>query len=306
MTEPVTHDNVDDMPPHEDTPQAQSDYPADPPAEAEAASAQGQDGDDSLPLTAQQTDAARHFGLTDEDVAALGPAAEDVLTRLARIRSDISRRYSQIGRAQQRISGPSGRQSDPAARGSGAADAPGRPLPPAERFDPQIDGPAAARLNRLVETVNALLAGRQPAFPEGGPSADDGREAAEEFFALHAADCPQLGQGPTEQLAADSSAARLRRQLLGKAQEIRNGHRIVTGEPMSLGESLQQALAVVAPEAIRSAERRRIREGVRQRSRWLLSRPSGRHTAAAFASDEERAAAEISLRARQLGVRLEP
>jgi len=270
-------------------------------------------------LSARQRDAARHFGLDDDDVAALGPRSIEVLDRLAKVRSDIGRRYSQIGRAEHnaRVArGADGEEAglpdDGGAVETGAAADPGGPTPLEARFDPDVDGPAADRLNRLVETVNGLVRTLGPvsqgvAELRQRQQRDNQRKAeamAEAFFREASADHPHLGRGATSLLDADSPEARIRGALLEKASEIREGRRIAGGEDMDLHQSLREALAIVSPDSIRSAERRRISQGLRHRSRSIISRPTQRHTGRAFASDEDRAADEIATRARQLGVPL--
>jgi len=262
-------------------------------------------GGDEAALTARHREAARHFGLSEDDVEALGERAPAVLERLARIRSDIGRRYSQIGRAEQKARARGRDDGAPPAADAG-------PGSLAEPFDVEAHGPAAPALNRLVGTVNALARGlrsvrdgvdelRQRQQGEARRRQD---AAADAFFAELRRDYPEFDLGPAEPAGDASPAARARRELLEKAAEIREGRRLACGEEMDFEQSLREALAVVRPEAIRSAERRRISESLRHRGRSLISRPAQRRADRPYDSDEDRAAQEIASRARQLGVPL--
>ena len=238
----------------------------------------------------RELEAARKFGLDDQDVAALvalGDSGRQLVGRLVKVDSDLGRRYSRIGRAER----AQGRDSSPA--GDGAAVV-GRP---ADRGDDEWAG-MAQQLQRLREQVAELVQDLQQ-NRTGQQS-----EAAERFFAaLDPEVYTEFGSGKSEELSADSPELRRRQELLTKAAEIRRGYELVHGEPLDTDESLRQALPIVAAEAQSQSEQRRLSRQLQRRSRQRISRPTQRRGGESYESAAEQTGRALAEWERTRGIK---
>lgn len=267
-------------------------------------------GDSSF--TARQVGAARRFGFAEEDlvvIEALGPAGKALLERLVKADSDIGRRYSRLGRAEQDHAGEQpGREESQtnAAMSVTGGPADGEPAVMPAGDDEQGDGAAesaqgsgaepsalAEELTQLRGQVAELAQAAQQAVAERDAASEAERTSAERFvtsgverfFAqLDAVTYGQFGRGPSEALSPDSAERRSRQELLAKADEIRRGHEGVHASPMDVEESLRQALAIVDPDAPARRQREQLARQVRLRSAQILARPSQRRGADALES----------------------
>lgn len=215
----------------------------------------------------REVNAARKFGLDEEDLAvltALGDRGRQLVERLVKADSDLGRRYSRIGRAERVL----GRSSSPASDGA--------------RGDDDWAG-MARQLRQLREQVAELVQDVQHT------RAGHQSEAAERCFAgLDPEVYSEFGRGRSEDLEADSPELRKRQELLTKAAEIRRGYELVHGKPMDGDESLRQALSIVAADAQSQSEQRRLAHQLRRRSRQRISRPTQRRGGESYESAAEK------------------
>jgi hypothetical protein len=235
----------------------------------------------------RQVGAARRFGFLEEDLVvleALGRTGRELLERLAKADSDLGRRYSRLGRAEQGTAVRS-EGSLPVRVSPALADAPTSrrdvaPTPPMAPVPPAASGPDTApdlaeELARLRGQVSQLLRETQE-----GQAARESADAERFFTRLDPQTYPEVAGGPTEKLAAGSPQRQIREALLVKALEIRSGRQAVSGKPMEVEESLREALTVLAPGAAAQAERKRLARQLRLREAGLIARPTQRGGAA--------------------------
>lgn len=134
-------------------------------------------------------------------------------------------------------------------------------------------------------------------------------KTVEEFWASLEGDAyKQFGEGVTVDLIEGSPERELRAKLIEKAGEIRAGHASVNDGEMDLGESLQQALLILASEEItRAAEQEGEKRGARKkRHKQRSGGPTQRATTPPeYATPEAAAAAEIERQATALHIKLD-
>lgn len=251
-------------------------------------------------FTPRHLNAAQRFGLTQEDLAALGDRGLEVAERLAKAHSDIGRRYSDIGRAQQRLAA-AGSQEPACAEGSrtGAGSQEEQGGSDSEAASAAGEGAGLkGELDQLRRQVGDLV--RQ--VQRGHLSQQE--TLADQFFAqLDSEVYPQFGRDSLAALAADDPQRASRRQLLGKAREIAHGYELVHGEPMEFQQSLRQALAIVAADAPLAAQRRRLAQAVSQRSGQRIERPTQRSSGRSLESPLERTRSALDEWEKTRGVR---
>jgi hypothetical protein len=248
-------------------------------------------------LDARQVGVARRFGLAEEDLVvleALGRTGRGFLERLAKADSDLSRRYSRLGRVEQAAGGAG---TVVAAR-TRQTTAPTAVAPTTTAPAPEVAPEVAEELARLRGQVSQLL--RQTQESQAARESAD----AERFFGqLDPQVYPDIAGGSTEKLPADAPQRKGRAALLVKAREIRSGHQAVGGGTMEVEESLGQALAVVAPGAAAGAERKRLARQLRLREAGFIARPTQRGNGAALESSADRTARALEDWQSRRGVR---
>jgi len=247
------------------------------------------EGESEPPYTDRELNAARRFGVTADDLLALGAKGGELARRLAKAHSDIGRRYSRIGRTERmlREAAPANPQDaadgGPATEGAPSA-APAGPAPTPPRFDSDDRLHAMAReLSSLREQVDAVAAEAR--------SAEQCRERAitDRFFSgLDLEVYPQFGAKRGADLPKDSPEYRRRAEVVTKANEIRRGYELVHGETMDLSEAMEEAVAIVAPDAKVAADRKRLSENLRRRARQRIARPTHRRSDRQYESPAER------------------
>jgi len=249
--------------------------------------------------TDRELNAARRFGISPEDLDALGDGGKELAERLAKTDSEIGRRYSKIGQAERdlrrRESADDAEPGDARPDGPPSDDSAGASAPVAQ--DDRI-GAMAQEMARLREQVSSLAAERQSGDRQKVEAATD------RFFAeLDGEIYPQFGAGPWAKLPEDSNEFGQRRELVTKAGEILRGYELVHGQAMDVAEALDQALSIVAPEARVAADRRKLSADLRRRARQRIARPTQRRTARAYESSEERTAEALDHWEKARGVR---
>jgi len=252
------------------------------------ADAKGDDADkateppgDETQLTARQQNAARRYGLGDEDLAALGDKAGAVLDKLAAAHSDIGRRYSEIGRAQ--------RQAPPEKKPEGkdqGAD-PGEAL-----FDPDVWGDEGSKANKAFAALRQEFASLRE-FVDEYRTEQRGREADEFFAGLPKGMYPELGLGRISDVGEDSPEAEARAEIIEQAVLQQAGHEAVRGKALPFKDALKEALAVKYPDAPAKAARQAAADAKKRRSEQSTARPGSPRGTERKLTPEEKAAKAI-------------
>jgi len=255
-------------------------------------------------FTPRQVGAARKFGLAADNLAALaelGDKGRSLLDRLVKADSELGRRYSRLGRAEQAAPGAASQKAgadDPEAScvstGSasrhprptaGASSLPG-PCPSDEPPVPQGEAAEqAAEMERLRGQVSQLTRAA-----EESQAAREQAEAERFFARLDPEVYDGFGRGPSQALPEGSPSRQRRQELLGKAAEIRRGRQALRSEELGVEESLAQALAILAPGAAARAQRRELARQVRLRQAGFLARPAQQRGPGALESPADRTA----------------
>ena len=272
----------------------------------------------TAPFTPRQVGAAEKFGFSEEDLVvleALGQTGRGLLERLVKADSEIGRRYSRLGRAEQSSEGipdrgPLGLPSRPAGVTPAATSATEDASTSQGDVAP-TPAPEAASLAEEVERLRGQVLQLEKEAKESQAARDQAaasreRGEAERFFAqLDAQEYPQFGRGdsPPADLKEGSSQGQAREELLVKAAEIRRGHALLHGREMDVEESLREALSVVAPGAAAEAARRRLARQLRLRSAGLICRPAQRRGGAELESPADRTARALEEWQGRRGVR---
>lgn len=269
---------------------------------AEPAKAEETDEDkpETPTLTASQRETAKQLGYTDEDLTGMGEHAADVLDRAGdRLRRKMSEIGSNLAESQTAETKPKGEGGK-----TGASDAP----PEIEFTDADLDGDGdiTVKLNQLA-TENKRLASE---VAELKTDRQDEKEAEIErnvdtFFAGLGDEFTELfGKGPLAELDEDSAECKARVRVMDKAAPLRRAW-AATGQSMSLEQSLNEGLAIVARDQIRATERKKLKAELDKRSRQRIAQPAGQQRASKTETDEERAARKIGEKAKALGVKMD-
>ena len=249
--------------------------------------------------TDRELNAAKRFGFDPENLDALGEQGKQLAERLAKIDSEIGRRYSKIGQTERVLrerESASGTERDDAEQSEPSPEEPPRSGQQFEHDD-RLDA-MAQEVERLRGHVGSLVPDRESADRRRAEAATD------RFFAeLDPEVYPQFGRGRWADLPEDSDQFQRRAEVATKAGEILRGYELVHGEPMEVAEALGQALAILAPEARVAADRRKLSDDLRQRARQRIARPTQRRTARAYESSEQRTVEALDHWEKARGVR---
>lgn len=248
----------------------------------------------------RELNAAKRFGFDPEALDALGDQGKALAERLAKIQTDIGRRYSRIGQTERLLRD---QQIDPDPSDDESVEESEHPdaASPAATGRPEQGGPLGAlgqEVASLREQIDSLAADRwRRQWHEAQAQTD-------RFFAGLDSDVyPQFGLVPWAQLPDDSGEFQRRAELVTKAGEILRGHELVHGRPMDVADALEQALAIVAPEAKVAADRRKLSDDLRRRARQRIARPTQRRTTREYESPQQRTAEALDHWEKARGVR---
>ena len=275
---------------------------------ADKAEAETQEEPKAPAIDARLKHAAERAGYSEEDVAALGNKAPDVLAKLADGFDSVATRMAELGRAKS----PQGDKPD---EKSDAFDIT-KPLNRAallEKTDeeglPIFSDEALGVLTPIFDTVEALrdayarLQGRVTPYLDGQNKAADEKnwETLEAFFEEVSGDYGDVfGKGKTPDLDEKSEEVKARQALWTFTQQLVAGAESL-GQKADLKASLKQALSVTQAGRQKELARKQLNEDLKKRGRQITPRPKGR---AAKAVDPEEAAVDaIAGIVRDLGIK---
>jgi hypothetical protein len=126
----------------------------------------------------------------------------------------------------------------------------------------------------------------------------------ESFFGqLDATLKPVFGEGESGGMEESSPEWQKRQELVDKASELRAGYAALNGKEMSLKDSLEQALHIVASQEMRDAKVAALRGKISRRERQRSIPPDSRtqRTQPKYDSPEAEAAAKVEAKLRARG-----
>jgi len=240
--------------------------------------------------TTQEVNAAKQFGMSEDDLNALGEKGKDFAARLVKTSSDIGRRYSELGRGEK------------AARTVPEATPPEPPKKLEHTFDPEVyPAKDAEFLGSLVNEVNVMremMAGFQKSS-QAAQLAESERTADAFFASLDAKAYPQFGEGRGTGLDRNGPEMMARNKVWDTANEIALGRQLASGTPMDFEEALQRALLIEAPDAQVETARRNAED----RRKHQVPRPNKNRSTRTAPTGDEKAMDAMAKEQQRLGVR---
>jgi len=237
---------------------------------------------DSLNLTAQQLEAKKQFGMSDEDVKALGADAGNILDTM---NVKLTTKMAEIGRQQQKLSKADDTELAKKDDTAGAPE-PSAAVTDAKEFtEDDMDLDDETQATPIIGKVNDLLRRLVAVETSGRERQEQEHEATVDgyFSGLwqtddkgeSTSDHPQFGNGRGSDFAEDSDEHKARIELVEQATAIKLGHKAM-GRTISVEQSLKDALSIVARDQIQDIERQKIAAELAQRRKKGTRRTTSR------------------------------
>ena len=240
------------------------------------------DDSDSLNLTAQQLEAKKQFGMSDEDVKALGADAGNILDTM---NVKLTTKMAEIGRQQQKLSKADDTELAKKDETTGAPE-PSAAVTDAKEFtEGDMDLDDETQATPIIGKVNDLLRRLVAVETSGRERQEQEHEATVDgyFSGLwqtddkgeSTSDHPQFGNGRGSDFAEDSDEHKARIELVEQATAIKLGHKAMD-RTISVEQSLKDALSIVARDQIQDIERQKIAAELKHRSKKGTRRTTSR------------------------------
>lgn len=259
----------------------------------EAAVAPSKTESAAVELTKIQAEAAKQLGLSDDDIAALGKGAGDILEKAG---MKVRQKISELGLIQKQLNDKAvaaEKSATKASEGDGL-DTEGEVI---FSSDDLLDGDEGAdKLNQLVKGINTLR-GELADLKKTAADADDRETVAtcDRFFdGLDHEDYSQFGKGSLRSLTESSDEYKARQELVAKADVLGSGYEVISGYSPSKEQLLNEALTLVAAEQTKAAARRETARKISDRSKQRIGRPGGRQAATKTVDDEAAAKQKLA------------
>jgi len=268
-------------------------------------------------LSEQHTQAAKHLGYSDDEIADLTPeVAEGLLHGSQRVR----KKESELGRRQQELEAAASGKETPA--GKSAEEGIVADAPTESDLDFGEEASADGELDPIVGTVNTtrkavMDVDRRLREYEGRlRSAETRQEDAaqavvnekvkvevDEYFAgLDKEKWPQFGEGSFDSLGKDTAEKVARQAVMDRATAIMGGYEEADIE-MSVADCLDQATYSLYKAELQKAAAKPAEDAKKRVKATGVARPTGsRRPPAEPESDEVRAARAIAEKARAEGI----
>ena len=248
---------------------------------------------------------AKYYSL---DPKKLGENATEVLTKLSKARSEIGKKFSELGRL--KVDKPSEETQDTNEKVSEKVSDVVNKLE--VEFSEGDFGEYAPKMNEMVKVMNSLIERYEPLrnkldkFDEvekyvSTQNEQELESKTDAWFKDNSKDYPELGSSQTAKLKEDSSEYANRMLIIEKATAIRHGY-AATGKDITPEEAMKEALLIVSSDWKENKIKNKVRSQLRTKSGQFISRAAPRNSVTSLATDEKRRLQGVAQKMKEIGM----